>query len=160
MKQWRPLVAGLALVLGGVLPAHATLFSVTDGLAGDGPQIKTYMFDITIPATYLASLADLAFPGAFQSLSLGLAQTGGSTLLGSTTGTGSFEFVASNPGSYSLLLVGDPGPSDAGFFSINVDATGAPNADPTPVPEPAAWLMMAAGAILLGFVRLRAARIG
>jgi hypothetical protein len=152
MKHWRRLVAGVTLGFVVALPAHAALFSITDGLAGDGPQIKTYMFDISVPATYIASLADLVFPSAFDSLALGLAQTGGSMLLGSTTGTSSFEFVATDPGSYSLLLVGDPGPSRAGFFSINVAAMPGPA---IPAPEPAIWLMMGVGALLVAFVRLR-----
>ena len=152
MKYWRRLVAGVALGLAAGLPAHAALFSITDGFAGDGPQIKTYMFDISVPATYIASLADLAFPGPFESLSLGLAQTGGSPLLGSTTGTSSFEFVANAAGSYSLLLVGDPGPSRAGFFSINVAAMPG---QAIPAPEPAIWLMMGVGALLVAVVRLR-----
>jgi hypothetical protein len=157
MKYWRRLVAGVTLGLAAGLPAHAALFSITDGFAGDGTQIKTYMFDIAAPATYVASLVDLGFPSPFDSLSLGLAQTGGSALLASTTGTSSFEFTANDPGSYSLLLVGDPGPSSAGFFSINVDAApGAAIANP----EPAIWLMMGAGVLLVGFVRLRPSLVG
>jgi len=145
-------MAGVTLGLAAGLPAHAALFSITDGFAGDGTQIKTYMFDISVPATYIASLVDLGFRSAFDSLSLGLVQTGGLALLGSSTGTSSFEFVANNPGAYSLLLVGDPGPSNAGFFSINVDAAPGPA---TPVPEPAIWLMLGAGVLLVAFVRLR-----
>lgn len=156
MKHWRRFVAGVSLGLAAALPAHAALFSVTEGLAGDGPQIKTYLFDITVPATYVASLADLAFLDPFDSLALGVVDKGGMTLLGrvtvdSTKPVDSFNFIASHAGSYVLLLVGDPGQSRAGSYSINVDEM----AVATPVPEPGVWVMMGVGALLVGFVRLR-----
>ena len=147
----------------GGAPAHATVmcavpnavFCTTDGVSGTGPQVKTYSFSIGTAAQYVASLVEIPFPSAFDKLSLGIAQTGGS-LINSTAVPGSFNFAA-NPGSYSLLLFGDPGAEGGGFFSITVaPLTGT---QISPVPEPGMWLMMGAGALLVGFVRLRA-RVG
>lgn len=164
MKHWRRLVVGVTLGLAAGLPAHAetcpsagNIFCITDGVTGDDLQIKTYLFDVSVPATYIVSLADLKFLDSFDSLALGVARNGSTTpvldsvTLDSTKATGSFDFFAS-PGRYVLLLFGDPGPLKGGSYSINVNAVG-PVA--TAVPEPAAWLMMGVGALLVGFVRLR-----
>ena len=160
MNNWSRLVAGVTLGLAVGAPAQATVmcavpnavFCTTDGIAGSGPQVKTYSFNIGTAAQYVASLVEIPFPSAFDKLELGVAQTGGS-LINSTSAPGSFNFSAS-PGPYSLLLFGVPGAAGGGFYSITVaPLSGTQTA---PVPEPGIWLMMGAGVLLVGFVRLRA----
>ena len=136
----------VSLSLAFVASSRAEIFSTTDSLSGSGVGTKAYVFTITDPATYTATLIDLDFPDAFQLLKLGVAKTGSGPLLGSTAAPGSFQFVASTAGSYSLLLVGQPGATQAGFFSINVAQS---------IPEPGIWFLIASGIGLIGFLKLR-----
>jgi len=147
MRYWKRLAAVVALAMLPGLQAQAAIFQTTDGLAGQDVQVRTYAFNIAAPADYFATLFDLEYPAAFKSLTLAVAKTGGGVILGSTPGPGTFSFTADTAGSYSLLLVGEPSSSaKAGFYSIDV----------TQVPEPAVWLMIGAGALMMGVLRLRA----
>jgi hypothetical protein len=132
--------------------ARADVFSITDSISGSSVATKTYAFTITDPAIYNATLLDLGnteFPLAFQMLELGVVKTGSSPVLGFTTEPGTFSFTANTPGSYTLLLVGQPdATAQAGFFSINVSEF-------APIPEPAIWFLMASGIGLIGFLKLR-----
>jgi hypothetical protein len=132
--------------------ARADVFSITDSISGSSVATRTYAFTITDPAIYDATLLDLGgpqFPAPFQLLELGVAKTGSGPVLGFTTAPGSFLFTANTPGSYTLLLVGQPdSTAQAGFFSINVSQF-------APIPEPAVWLLMASGIGLIGFLKLR-----
>jgi hypothetical protein len=62
MKHWKQVIGALALAMTSTPPAQADLFTVTDGLAGQKVQVKTYNFDISTPAQYVASLIDLNQP--------------------------------------------------------------------------------------------------
>jgi len=137
-----------SLSLAVAASAHAEIFSTTDTLSGTGIGSKTYVFTITDPAIYTATLIDLDFPDTFQLLELGVAKTGSGPLLGSTAAPGSFQFVASTTGSYTLLLFGEPGTPPGGSFSINV-------AQFAPIPEPGIWFLIASGIGLIGFLKLR-----
>ena len=152
MSRSKLILAAFAVSLSVAVVASARAeifsFSKTDTLSGSGLGSKTYVLNITDPAIYTATLIDLGFPDTFQLLELGVAKTGSGPLLGSTAVPGSFQFVASTTGSYTLLLFGEPGTPPGGSFSINV-------AQFAPIPEPGIWFLIASGIGLIGFLKLR-----
>ena len=141
--------AAFALLLGLSFMARAAVFSVTDGASS--PSAKTYAFTLSEPGIFEASLSDLGFPEPFQFLSLAVAPKGGSSILGSTSAPGTFLFQTSAAGDYVALLAARPGSvTGFGFYSINITEMSS-----APVPEPQAWMLVAAGIGLIGWLRLR-----
>jgi hypothetical protein len=137
----RTALAAMLVVGASGAQASDEVLLISDFMMG-GPSFTSYTFEITDTATaYKASLMDYVMPASFDYL--GMVVTRGATLLGSVTGSGSFNFSVSEAGIYTAMVFGDPGGAyDAGSYGITISA----------VPEAETWAMLAAGLGMLGMV--------
>jgi hypothetical protein len=125
--------AGVAIVLvnAQAAPGGSGVFSVTVKTSGASPQIllgqtqsiggvfSTQTVTAAADGNYNVTLADLGFPGVFQSLAAVLSN--GGQVLGKANGAGSFP-VSLTAGQYLLTLLATPGPSNYGLYSLNVSS--------------------------------------
>lgn len=127
--------------------AHAAVLQISDPMVGPDLQSKSYTFNINSTGMYTASLVDYDFPATFRAMLLGISRTGG-PFLGSIDHEGSFNFNATQLGSYTALFFGAPGPFSIGTFTAYASSYGITVAA---VPEPEVWAMMLIGAGLIGY---------
>ena len=151
-------LASIALFLSA--SAHSAVLVVSDTMTGPGLQTKSYAFNISSTGTYQATLTDFAFPASFAAMLLGISPSGGS-LIGSISHAGSFNFDATQVGSYTALFFGAPG-----LFSISTP-TGPITAYASSygitvaaIPEPEVWALMLIGAGLIGYQVRRKSKAG
>lgn len=85
-----------------------------------GGVFDTQIVNVGTSGAYNVTLADLAFPKAFQNLAMVLSS--GSQVLGKIYGGGTFP-VAISPGQYVLTFVASPDPVGYGLYSVNVSST-------------------------------------
>ena len=147
-------VASIALFLSA--SAHSAVLVVSDTMVGSGLQSKSYSFNISTTGTYQATLVDYDFPATFAAMLLGISRTGG-PFLGSINHAGSFNFNATQVGSYTALFFGAPGPFSIGSFTAYASSYGITVAA---IPEPEVWAMMLIGAGLIGYQVRRKSRAG
>ena len=138
-------VASIALFLSA--SAHSAVLVVSDTMVGSGLQSKSYSFDISTTGIYQATLTDFAFPASFAAMLLGISPSGGS-LIGSISHAGSFNFNATQVGSYTALFFGAPGPFSIGPSTAYASSYGITVAA---IPEPEVWALMLIGAGLIGY---------
>lgn len=118
-----------------------------------GAEFNTHNFTVSEAGTYRATITDLSsldsFFDVFDLLQLQISEVpyalvGG--LVGTPGGTAFIDFIVSNAGPFAALVKATSTATGSGY-QVRV----------TLIPEPAIWLMLAAGLGLLGFVRLRRA---
>jgi hypothetical protein len=127
--------AGNAIVLVNVQPPQNSgngIFGVTVSSTAATPQVlldqtqavggvfNTQVVNVGTSGAYNVTLADLAFPKAFQNLAVVLSR--GSQVLGKIYGGGTFP-IAVSPGQYVLTFVASPDPVGYGLYSVNISST-------------------------------------
>jgi len=118
-----------------------------------GSDFNTHNFTISEAGMYRAAIWDLSaaddFFDAFSLLQMKITQVP-FTIVGGPGGTPGgiayVNFIATAAGSFAALVKATSGGGGSGY-----------QVEVTAIPEPAVWLMLAAGLGLLGFVRIRRA---
>jgi hypothetical protein len=146
--------AGLALALGAA-PARV----VADTLSPDvlltqstlviNQQSDVYDFTVPGPGTLTLQLDDLTWPDPLSSLMFSLDSA--QSVLGWVASAGELTLSMAHGGSYFVDVTGVAGGAlDLGLYSLQVDFY----PQGTPVPLPAAWVLMLCGLGVLGGARL------
>jgi hypothetical protein len=126
--------AGTAIVLVNVqAPQNGNgIFGVTVSSTAATPQVlldqtqavggvfNAQVVNVGTSGAYNITLADLAFPKAFQNLAMVLSR--GSQVQGKIFGGGTFP-ISVLPGQYVLTFVATPDPAGYGLYSVNVSST-------------------------------------
>jgi hypothetical protein len=126
--------AGNAIVLVNAQPPQNGngIFGVTVSNTAATPQVlldqtqavggvfNTQVVNVGTSGAYNITLADLAFPKAFQNLAMVLSR--GSQVQGKIFGGGTFP-ISVQPGQYVLTFVATPDPVGYGLYSVNVSST-------------------------------------
>ena len=129
------LAFGIAANVHAATPAFEWTATIQDSL-----KVLTDTFTIDTLIDQKVSLVDNNFTSRFDSLNLLIAKTGGTTMV-TLSGPGEQTFSPTAIGSYTAVLVGDPGTSSISTFGLTVAA----------VPEAETWAMMLVGMGLVGW---------
>jgi hypothetical protein len=152
------LAAALAFgsALSGLAHAATPVFSAVGSLSPDDGSnagtidIDVYSFDLTsLAPAYVATLSDSALFGAeFIGMTL---FSPSAIVMGSLLGAGSFTFVPSEPGTYSIYVAGKASkPHDLDFYGVGVSH----------MPEADTWTMLLVGLGIMASRLLRKERFG
>jgi len=157
----RKLIAASAL-LASINSAHAIVVfaesgsdTLVKGVLDVAANVHTFTIDTA--GTYQASIVDLAsldntgFSDPFSVLKLAITQLPSTGLFGQAglpPVSSSFDFPVVKAGSFAALVEAVSGSSGFGFYQINITQVGA-------VPEPATWVLIALGVILIGWRHMR-----
>lgn len=117
----------------------------TASILGDA-DVLSRSFTVDSLIDHRVTLIDNNFLANFDSLALAVTRTGGETMGKLENGPGEFVFTPSALGSYTAVVVGDPG--SAGENGLALSTFGVTVAA---VPEPEAWAMMLVGMGLVGW---------
>jgi hypothetical protein len=94
------------------------LFDKTQGVSSTAALFDSQTVNLGVNASFDVNLADLAFPAAFQNLSLVVSR--GSQVLGKIYGGGMFSF-GGTPGSYQLTFIATPAAQQQfGMYGVSV----------------------------------------
>jgi hypothetical protein len=147
--------AGIALALGAATgPAVADTLSPEDVLLTQSTlvinqQSDVYDFTAPGPGTLTVQLEDLTWPDPLSSLMFSLDSP--RSVLGWVASAGELSLSIAHGGSYFLDVTGSAGGAlDLGLYSVQVDFY----PQGTPVPLPAALVLMLSGLGVLGGARL------
>ncbi len=127
--------------LGMSAPHSAEAASHAVSNPASGFDMNTYHFDLSsLAPSYTATLSNTGLFGADLIGMSVLSPT--MKLMGSLTGTGSFNFMPSELGTYTLVVAGKPSaPANFDVYAADVAA----------VPEVGSWAMLLVGLGLVGF---------
>jgi hypothetical protein len=98
----------------------ATPVVLLDATQAVGGVFNTQVVNVGTAGAYNVTLADLAFPKAFQNLAVVLSR--GSQVLGKIYGGGTFPVTVS-PGQYVFTFLSTPDPEGYGLYSVNISST-------------------------------------
>lgn len=136
-----PALAGATAIPG--LPTSPFTVFESSALIRAG-QVTTAQFTIPVAGTVNVTLRDMEWPARFASLSFCLVQ--GTSIVLQLTQPGSASFTLDHPASFFAFVAGTPQhASGLGLYSVNVSIT--------PVPLPAAGLLLLSGIGGLAFLR-------